>query len=73
MREDAPETFPLRSEEEEHGHFERDDGEPWEPPFPEEAPPEGPGTFRGGDFEKAERGPGSLYGDERGGQRPKKP
>jgi hypothetical protein len=72
MRDDAPETFPLQAEESNHGHFEKDDGE-WEPPIPEEPPLEGPGSFRGGDFEKAERGPGSLYGDERGGQRPKKP
>lgn len=71
MRDDAPERFPLRAEEEDSGHQESEDSEYCER-IPE-APPAWPDPSRGGNFDWAERSPGSLHGDERGGQRPKKP
>lgn len=65
MRHEPPERFPLRASEQE-------EFEPWiHEEEEEEEPLKGP--TQGGDFERVERNPGSLYGDERGGQRPKKP
>lgn len=62
---DLEERLPLRAEEEEESGC--DVGER----LPEAPLDKGPS--RGIPLDRMERSPGSLHGDERGGQRPKKP